>query len=42
MRGFETNDLEIPRDSPTVGTGAIRLLISIAILKNWTLKKPQI
>ena len=38
VRGFEEKELEIPRDSPTVGKGAMRLLISIAVLKNWTLK----
>ena len=34
VRGFEEKDLEIPRDSPTVGKRAMRLLISIAVLKN--------
>ena len=42
MRGFEEKDLEIPRDSPTVGKGAMRLLVSIAVLKNWSLKTTDI
>ena len=42
VRGFEEKDLEIPRDSPTVGKGAMRLLISIAVLKNWSLKTTDI
>ena len=42
VRGFEEKDLEIPRDSPTIGKGAMRLLISIAVLKNWSLKTTDI
>ena len=42
MKGFEEKDLAIPRDIPTVDKGAMRLLISIAVLKNWTLKTSDI
>ena len=42
VRGFEEKDLPIYRDSLTVGKGAMRLLISIAALKNWTLKPSDI
>ena len=38
VRGFEEKDLEIPRDSPTVGKGAIRLFLSVAPLGKWTVK----
>ena len=39
VRGFEGKDLEIPRDSPTVGKGTMRLFLSIAALQKWTEKK---
>ena len=42
VRGFEERDLEIPRDSPTVGKGTMRLLISVAALENWKLKTTDI
>ena len=38
VRGFEEKDLDIPRDSPTVGKGAIRLFLSVAALQKWTVK----
>ena len=38
VRGFEEKDLEIPRDSPTVGKGAMRIFLSIAGLEQWTVK----
>ena len=38
VRGFEEKDLEIPRDSPTVGKGAMRLFLSLAALEKWTVK----
>ena len=42
VRGFEENDLEIPRDSPTVGKGAMRLFLSVAALQKWTVKTTDI
>ena len=42
VRGFEEKDLEIPRDSPTVGKGAMRLLLSIAAIEGWTVKTTDI
>lgn len=42
VRGFEEKDLEIPRDSPTVSKGAMRLLLSIASLEQWTVKTTDI
>lgn len=42
VRGFEEKDLEIPKDSPTVGKGAMRLFISIAARENWTVKTTDI
>ena len=42
VRGFEEKDFEIPRDSPTVGKGAMRLFISIAARENWTVKTTDI
>ena len=42
VRGFEENDLEIPRDSPTVGKGAMRLFLSIAAIDGWTVKTTDI
>ena len=42
VRGFEERDLEIPGDSPTVGKGTMRLLISVAALENWKLKTTDI
>ena len=42
VRGFEEKDLEIPRDSPTVGKGAMRLFISVAALQKWTVKTTDI
>ena len=42
VRGFEERDLEIPRDSPTVGKGTMRLFISIAALENWAVKTTDI
>ena len=38
VRGFEENDIQILRDSPTVGKGALRLLISIAVMEKWIVK----
>ena len=40
--GFEEKDLEIPRDSPTVGKGAMRLFLSVAALQKWTVKTTDI
>ena len=42
VRGFEEKDLEIPRDSPTVGKGAMRLFLSIAAIEEWTVKTTDI
>lgn len=42
VRGFEEKDLEIPRDSPTVGKGAMRTFLSIAGLEQWTVKTTDI
>lgn len=42
VRGFDEKDLEIPRDSPIVGKGAMRLFISIAARENWTVKTTDI
>lgn len=42
VRGFEEKDLEIPRDSPTVGKGAMRIFLSIAGLEQWTVKTTDI
>ena len=42
VRGFEEKDLEIPRYSPTVGKGAMRLFISVAALQKWTVKTTDI
>ena len=42
VRGFQEKDLEIPRDSPTVGKGAMRLYLSIAALQKWTVKTTDI
>ena len=42
VRGFEENDIEIRRDSPTVGKGALRLLISIAVMEKWIVKTTDI
>ena len=42
VRGFEEKDLEIPRDSPTVSKGSMRLFLSIAALKQWTVKTTDI
>ena len=42
VRGFEEKDLEIPRDSPTVGKGAMRLFLSVAALQKWTVKTTDI
>ena len=42
VRGFEENDLEIPRDSPTVGKGAMRLFLSNAAIEGWTVKTTDI
>ena len=38
VRGFEEKDIEIPRDSPTVGKGAMGLFLSVAALQKWTVK----
>ena len=40
VRGFE--DMEIPKDSPTVGKGGMRMFLSIAALKQWTVKTTDI
>ena len=42
VRGFEEKDLEIPKDSPTVGKEAMRMFISIAARENWTVKTTDI
>ena len=42
VRGFEEQDLEIPKDSPTVGKGAMRMFLSIAALEQWTVKTTDI
>ena len=42
VRGFEERGLEIPRDSPTVGKGAMRLFLSVAALQKWTVKTTDI
>ena len=42
VRRFEEKDLEIPRDSPTVGKGAMRLFLSVAALEKWTVKTTDI
>ena len=42
VRGFEEKDLEIPRDSPTVGKGAMRLFLSIAAIEEWIVKTTDI
>ena len=42
VRGFEEKDLEIPRDSPTVGKGPVRLFLSVAALQKWTVKTTDI
>ena len=38
----EEKDLEIPRDSPIVGKGAMRLFLSVAALEKWTVKTTDI
>lgn len=40
--GFEEKDLEIQKDSPTVGKWAMRLFISIAAHENWTVRTTDI
>ena len=42
VRGFEEQDMEIPKDSPTVGKGAMRMFLSIAALEQWTVKTTDI
>lgn len=42
VRGFEEQDVEIRKDSPTVGKGAIRMFLSIAALEQWTVKTTDI
>ena len=42
VRGFEEKDLEIPRDSPTVGKGAMRLFLSTAAIEEWTVKTTDV
>ena len=42
VRGFEEKDLEIPRDSPTVSKGAMRLFLSVAALQTWTVQPTDI
>ena len=42
VRGFEEKYLEIPRGSPTVCKGAMRLFLSVAALKKWTVKTTDI
>ena len=42
VRGFEEKDLAIPRDSPTVGKGAMRLFLLVAALQKWTVKTTDI
>ena len=42
VRGFEEKDLETPRDSPTVGKGAMRIFLSVAGLQQWTVKTTDI
>ena len=42
VRGFEEKDLEIPRDSPTVSKGAMRIFLLIAGLEQWTVKTTDI
>ena len=42
VRGFEEKDLEIPRDSPTVGKGEMRIFLSIAGLEQCTVKTTDI
>ena len=42
VRGFEEKDMEIQKDSPTVGKGAMRLFISITARENWTVKTTDI
>jgi hypothetical protein len=40
-RGFEEK-VFIPKDSPTVGKGALRIFLSIAASKNWKVKTTDI
>ena len=42
VRGFEEQDLEIRKDSPTVGKGAMRMFLSIVALEQWTVKTTDI
>ena len=42
VRGFKDRDLEIPRYSPTVGKGAMRLFVSISGSENWFVKTTDI
>ena len=42
VRGFKEKDLEIPRDSPTVGKGAMRLFFLVAALQKWIVKTTDI
>ena len=42
VRGFEEQDLEILKDSPTIGKGAMRMFLSIAALEQWTVKTTDI
>ena len=42
VRGFEEQDPEIPKDSPTVDKGTMRMFLSIAALEQWTVKTTDI
>lgn len=42
VRGFEEKYLEILRDSPTVGKGAMRIFLAVAALEQWTVKTTDI
>lgn len=42
VRGFEEKDIEIPRDSPTVSKGAMRIFLSVVAHEQWTVKTTDI
>ena len=42
VSGFEEQDPEIPKDSPTVDKGTMRMFLSIAALEPWTVKTTDI
>ena len=41
VRGFE-EEFKMPRDSPTVGKGTMRIFLAISSINNWTIKTTDI